>query len=302
VASVSRVRLSVSKPFSLKGTVLGYGYWELPPFHWDGAVLRRAESLDGDVHLLAIRESPSGSRGWARLVLSLLSRGRLSPAARRELVRRTRTMLGLDHDLREFYALCRREPRLRRIPRLGLGRLLRGTTLFEDLVKTITWTNTTWAQAVKMIGKLGALGDSCPVVPRFRAWPGPARILEAGPRYLEREAKLGYRTAYILELAERVVGGDLDLEGVEAIREPEVLAKALLGIKGVGPASAAYLLAMLGHHDRPILDSATLAYLARTYFRGRTPSSSQVERRLARYGRWKGRVMWFDYWLGRKEP
>ena len=60
--------------------------------------------------------------------------------------------------------------------------------------------------------------------------------------------------------------------------------------------------AMLGHHDRPILDSATLAYLARTYFRGRTPSSSQVERRLARYGRWKGRVMWFDYWLGRKEP
>jgi hypothetical protein len=60
----------------------------------------------------------------------------------------------------------------------------------------------------------------------------------------------------------------------------------------------AYLQAMLGHYDRPILDSATLGYLAKAYFRGRKPSPQQVEKRLAPYGRWKGLILWFDLWIG----
>lgn len=293
-----RLGLSVSKPFSLRGTVLGYGYYELPPFHWDGAVLRRAESLDGRVCLLEVRERPSRSPGRAALVVSLRSDTALAAAARQELARRTRSMLRLDHDLTEFYALCRREPGLRRIPRLGLGRLLRGTSLFEDLVKAIAWTNTSWAQAVKMIRRIGDLGDPCPVAPVFRAWPRPAQILEAGRRYLEHEARLGYRVAYILELAERVASGSLDLEKIEGIQDPLVLAEALLEITGVGPTSVAYLQAMLGHYDRPVLDSATLAYLAKFHFRGRRPTASQVGKKLAPYGRWQGLILWFDYWVG----
>ncbi len=278
--------------------MLGYGYHELPPFRWNGAVLRRAEAVDGRVYLLGIREQPARSSSQAALVLSLSSAAQLPAAVRQELAKRTRSALRLDQHLDEFYALCRREPRLRRVPRLGLGRLLRGTGLFEDLVKTIAWTNTTWPQAVRMIRRLGELGDPCPVAAGFRTWPGPAQILEAGRRYLEREARLGYRTAYILELAERVALGDLDLEKLEGTLAAAELAAALLGIKGVGPASVAYLQAMLGHYDRPILDSATLAYLAKTYFRGRRPTLKQVERRFAVYGRWRGLILWFDYWLG----
>ena len=295
---IFQLRLSVSQPFSLRGTVLGYGYSQLPPFQWDGAVLRRAESLDSRVYLLEVRERLSRSPGRATLALSLASDMPLSPTARQELVRRIRSMLRLDHDLSEFFALCRREPRLRKIPRLGLGRLLRGTSLFEDVVKAIAWTNTTWPQAVKMIQRLGDLGDSCPVAPACRTWPEPALILEAGPRYLKREARLGYRAAYILELAERVISGDLDLEKIEGIEDSATLAKALLGIKGVGPASVAYLQAMLGHYERPILDSATLAYLAEAHFRGRRPTARQVEKMLSAYGRWRGLILWFDYWVG----
>lgn len=278
--------------------MLGYGYYELPPFHWDGVVLRRAESLNGRVVLLELSERPSRSPRRTTPVLSLSSDTALEPAAREELVRRARGMLRLDQDLSEFYALCRREPRLRRIPSLCLGRLLRGTSLFEDLVKAIAWTNTSWPQAVKMIRRLGDLGDPCPFAPDCRTWPGPRRIVEAGPRYLTREARLGYRAAYILELARRVVSGDLGLEKIEGIQDSEELARALLGIKGVGPASVAYLQAMLGHYTRPILDSATLAYLAKAHFGGRRPTAKQVERRFSAYGRWRGLVLWFDYWVG----
>jgi len=223
VTHVSRLHLSVSKPFSLRGTVLGYGYHELPPFRWNGAVLKRAEAVDGRVYLLAIREQPARSSRHAALVLSVSSAALLPAAVRQELVKRTRRALRLDQNLDEFYALCRREPRLRWVPRLGLGRLLRGTALFEDLVKTIAWTNTTWPQAVRMIRRLGELGDPCPVAEGFKAWPGPAQILQAGRRYLEPEARLGYRAAYILELAERVAFGGLDLEKLEGTLAADLL-------------------------------------------------------------------------------
>lgn len=293
-----RIVLRVPRPFSLAGTVLGYGYYELPPCCWDGRSLRRAEALDGAVYLLHCRDLPLGSRTEAAVRLTIAGDRPIEAHSQRELVRRTRVMLGLGHNLAEFYAICRREPHLRSIPRFGAGRLLRGTTLFEDTVKAIAWTNTTWPQAVKMIGKLGALGEPCPAAPDLRSWPSPERITKAGRRYLEGEAKLGYRTIYILELAERVVSGDLDLASIEGIEDSEKQAKALLGIKGAGPATVAYLQAMLGHYDRPVLDSATLGYLAKTYFRGRTPSPKQVERKLAVYGRWRGLILWFDYWLG----
>ncbi|MFQ5521489.1 MAG: DNA-3-methyladenine glycosylase family protein, partial [Candidatus Methylomirabilia bacterium] len=297
VAHVFRRRLTVSRPFSLKGTVLGYGYYQLPPVQWDGSVLRRAEPLDGRVSLLEVRERAVRSLKQAQVRVSIFSDVPRPSAAHEELVRRTRTMLRLDEDLEGFYALCRREPRLRLVPRLGLGRLLRGTSLFEDLVKTIAWTNTTWLQAVRMIRRLGDLGDPCPIAPMFRTWPSPARILEAGSRYLEREARLGYRVPYILELAERVITGDLDPVEIEGIHDSGEQARTLLRITGVGPASVAYLQAMLGHYDRPVLDSATLAYLATAHFR-RRPTARQVERRIARYGRWKGLALWFDYWIG----
>lgn len=295
---VHRVRLSVRRPFTLAGTVLGYGYYELPPFSWDGATLSRAEACDGSVSLVECREAASRSTARARVEVTIRADRLLSPETRAELARRARTMLRLDHDLSGFYALCRGQARFRLILRLGVGRLLRGATLFEDTVKAIAWTNTTWPQAVKMVKRVGELGSPCPVAPERRAWPGPERILRAGRRYLEREAKLGYRAAYIVELAERVVTGDMDLEAIAAMEDSGEMAKALLGIKGVGPASVAYLQAMLGRYDRPILDSATLGYLAKTYFRGRRPSPKQVERRFTPYGRWKALVLWFDYWIG----
>ena len=295
--TVHRISLSVRRPFTLAGTVLGYGYYELPPCSWDGLTFRRAETVDGVVSLMECRQAVSRSRMAAAVAVTIRADRPLSPESCAELARRARITLRLDHDLSGFYALCRMDARLRAIPKYGVGRLIRGTTLFEDTVKAIAWTNTTWTQAVKMIRSIGELGSPCPVVPELRAWPDPERILGAGLRYLEGEAKLGYRAAYIMELAERVSSGDLDLEAMAALEDSNEMAKALLGIRGVGPASVAYLQAMLGHYDRPILDSATLGYLAKTYFRGRKPSPQQVAKRLAPYGRWKGLIMWFDYWV-----
>ncbi len=275
--------------------MLGYGYWELPPLLWDGAArLARAEELDGTVYLLELSAAPARSRGQAFVDLVIApDPGGSLPI----LAGRARKMLRLDDDLTGFYRLCRTDARLRAVPRLGAGRLIRGTTLFEDTVKAIAWTNTTWTQAVRMIRAIGALGRVCDARPTLRAWPDPDTILAAGRPYLERTARLGYRAGYILDLARRVVEGRCDLDAIERMEDGAEQARALLGLRGVGPASAAYLQAMLGCYERPVLDSATLGSLSRAYFRGRRPTPAQVERRLARYGRWKGLVLWFGHWV-----
>src|SRR5437867_5612165 len=136
----AEITLSARGRFDLRATVLSYGYYQLPPYRWEDGprqVLRRAEQLpDGSVYLLEVRPAPGGVR------LRVTGKDADDLVVLAPLAARMRKALRLDEDFREFHRLCRREPWLRPIARLGLGRMLRGTSLFEDLVKAIAWTNT----------------------------------------------------------------------------------------------------------------------------------------------------------------
>jgi len=64
---------------------------------------------------------------------------------------------------------------------------------------------------------------------------------------LRSEAGLGYRAPYVVELAQAVAWGDLDLESLKADDIPTAdVRKTLLAIKGVGAYAAANLLMILG--------------------------------------------------------
>jgi 3-methyladenine DNA glycosylase/8-oxoguanine DNA glycosylase len=227
----------------------------------------------------------------------------IDQAITRELVATSRAMLRLDEDLAEFHALCRRVSWLAPIPRLGVGRLMRGSSLWEDVVKAVSWTNTTWAQAVKMVSRIATLGDPCPAAPGLRAWPTPTQLVQAGLPFLRQEAKLGYRAAYLINLAREVQTGKIDLDDLDKrarALQSSHLARELMTIKGVGPASAAYLLSMLGHYDHLIVDSATRAFIARRFFKGQIPEGKAIERPFSPLGHWRGLGLWFGFWLSRK--
>jgi 3-methyladenine DNA glycosylase/8-oxoguanine DNA glycosylase len=294
----STVVLSVPRPFDLRAAVHSYGYYELPPCRWDdgsGTLFRAERGADGRAYLLAVSEAGTSAPGYVELRVSITGRrrGRSTTAGLIAAVRKT---LRLAEDLRPFYALCRGQAALRVLPRLGVGRLMRGSSLFEDLVKAISWTNTEWSQAVRMIGRIGELGDPCPGAVGLRAFPSPAQVCEAGLRFLRDEARLGYRAAYVFELAERTCSGDLDLEAFEAraaTMSAEQAARQLRQIKGVGKASAAYVLVMLGHYEHLILDSWTRACAARLFFGGRDAKDAEIEALFEKFGRWRALVAWF---------
>ncbi|MEE9296857.1 MAG: hypothetical protein V3W34_18080 [Phycisphaerae bacterium] len=214
--------------------------------------------------------------------------------------KRTATMLRADLDLDEFYKLAAAHDRLAAIPRIGAGRLLRSVSISEAVIKTICGTNVNWAQAVKMINRIGQLGPCLKNFRNLNAWPTPAEILAAGEDYLLNVARVGYRCKSIVAFCRAVREGSFDAEGLDAFaasNDSEQLRKRLLSIKGIGPAGAHFLLGQLGHFDRVSVDSWTMTYVSGRYLNGRKPTVKQVEKIYERYGRWRSLVWWFEQWL-----
>src|SRR5262249_51647060 len=73
----------------------------------------------------------------------------------------------------------------------GGGRLLRGSTFYEDFVKTVLTINTTWSSTCRMNSALVAdLGGG--------GFPRPAMILECGEARLRTNARVGFRAPTLI--------------------------------------------------------------------------------------------------------
>jgi 3-methyladenine DNA glycosylase/8-oxoguanine DNA glycosylase len=207
-------------------------------------------------------------------------------------------MLGLDQDFSAFYAATRGEPKLAQAQALARGRVLRSPTLFEDVLKTIATTNTTWGGTIRMIDALTKLyGQALPADPARRAFPTPERLAGVDADSLRAEVKLGYRAPYVLALAQDVASGALDLETLRDSDLPTPdLRKRLLAIKGVGAYAAANLLVILGRYDYIPVDSWAMSQVSREWYDGRPVSEKEVNAAFERWGAWKGLAFWCWEW------
>jgi N-glycosylase/DNA lyase len=295
-------RLDVRKPFSLFSTVVSHGWYETLPFVWvesEQSLLRAEELRDGRVMLVRVEETRSPQRNHVGLAITVTGEGAKDPGVAGEMSRRVDVILHTSEDLRGFYELCNQVPELHEARRLGAGRCMRAPTLWEDVLKTILGTNVTWRQAVTMINRLAQLGDVCPAMPELRSWPSPGQVARAKEKYLRNTVRAGYRSPYIIELAQEQKSGAIDLETIDGAAKKlseQELYKKLVALKGVGKSSAHFLMNLLGHYDHLPVDSATYAYATRELFNGRRPTEKQIRRRYARYGKWQSLAYWFERW------
>src|SRR5262249_48402209 len=172
----------------------------------------------------------------------------------------------------------------------GAGRIVRSPTVFEDVVKTICTTNTSWSATVRMTTALvDQLGRESP--DGHRAFPLPAAMAEAGDGFCRRAGRAGYRGAYLRSLAASVADGILDLE---ALNDPELgddeVAERLLALPGCGPYATAHMMMLLGRYSRLIFDSWTRPAYAR--LNGRKAADRTIERRFRRYRDYAGLAFW----------
>ena len=257
-----------------------HGWYRLAPFRWsaDEGVLRRKEALAEGVVELAID----------------VRRGKLhirGATTSEELTRRITRMLQLDVDTSEFVALARESERHAWVAEAGFGRLLCGTSIWEDAVKIIATTNTMWSQTVRMVELLVA---KCG---RDGAFPTPREVVRFSEEELQRDCRLGYRAKSIHTLASRIVSGELDLKALGDRTLPTAtLFRNYQTLPGIGTYGAAHLLAMDGRHDFIAVDSEFRRFVRETYHRGRRVSDAAMLRRYNKWGRWKYLAYWSELW------
>ncbi len=295
-----QIELNARPPFSLRAVVRSHGWAVLAPMQprpdYDGVM-----TFDrlGSGRVIRLEIAP-GSSDDAVQVLAEPGAGQrpLDAGEQAEVRRKVAWMLDLDRDLAPFYALAAAEPKLAAVVEGAQGRILRSPTLFEDVVKTILTTNTTWGGTKRMAAAfVERLGAPWPGDPAHRAFPTPAAVAGVGAEVLRQEVRLGYRAPYVHRLARAIEAGDLDLEALATTDlETPALRKRLLALAGIGPYAAANLLLMLGRTDYIPIDTAAYKVVSHEWHNGQPVSDADIESRFAHWGPWKALAFWFWDW------
>jgi N-glycosylase/DNA lyase len=281
-AALIELRGAGGEPVDFVRTVLSHGVADLLP----NVIAEDGSSLDTVL--------PAEGRAWVvRLVPEGAERARLEtdgPSA--GIAGQVRHMLRLEDDLSTFYARAADDPDLAWAAQ-GAGRLLRSPTVFEDVVKTICTTNTTWSATVRMVTALvQTLGMPAEGAPERRTFPTPQAMAEASDDFYVGVAKTGYRGAYLQSLSADVAAGRLDLEALDDPEMPDdEAAERLLALPGVGPYACAHVMMLLGRYGRLVLDSWTRPKYRQVSGRPRVTDKG-IERTFRRYREYAGLAFW----------
>jgi len=204
-------------------------------------------------------------------------------------------MFQLGVDTSEFVNLSRNSPTHAWVESSGFGRLLCGATLFEDVVKIITTTNTMWRQTMRMTE---LLVDKCGRKTKSgRTFPRPEDVARFSADELQEDCRLGYRARSVHSLGSGIVDGSIDMNALsDPSQSTEELFKSYRELPGIGPYGAAHLLAMDGRHDFIAVDTEFRRFVRERYHGGRAVSDRAMLRRYAKWGRWKYLAYWSELW------
>lgn len=290
------MRLIVSAPddFDFRTAVCSHGFFVLAPNRWDPAraTLHTTITLDENTAVtVRISEAP-------RRKIAIQTTAALSPAHRAATKTAVTRMLRVDEDLTAFHDLCRNSATHRLAADMRFGRLIRGTDLFEDIVKVICTCNVTWRQTVSMVDRIVSHWGvpANPSDPALRGFPSPARLASAGVTHLRDKARLGYRAVFVHRLAADIAEGRLDLAPFSAYAGPtDDLVRELRSMHGVGDYAASHITMLLGRYDRLAIDSETLRFLKARHPRRRwTPAA--IRRYYESWYPYQFLAYWFELW------
>ncbi|HSW09331.1 MAG TPA: hypothetical protein VLK32_00290 [Bacillota bacterium] len=282
--------LTGHESFAFWPTVWSHGWCELPPFAvspGDQTLERILELPDG----IPVRLLLKGNNNEVEVAVE--TRRTLSEGDLKFIGITVRHILAMDADLSSLHELVKAEPEFHWIATTKAGRLLRSPTVFEDLVKTLCTTNTTWKQTRNMVRRLcESLGIS--FAEHRNTFPGPSAIAGSSEDVL-KAAGLGYRAPYLLNLAICAANGELDVEGWgHSDVSSEKLARAMARVRGIGPYASANMLRVLGRTDHLYVENWMIRNFSIKRNGGKPATSSDLGQYYSRFGAWRGIMLWLD--------
>jgi len=300
--TVTPLTVSLPAGFDFWRTVYSHGWCSLLPFRVDKTLETFSRLLrleNGALIDCTVKPSRNRLRIEARSISPLTKDQKLETQALLS------TCLRLGENFSAFHSEARRYPQYRWIARTGVGRLLRAPTVFEDLVKMMCTTNCSWSLTTIIVHNLvGELGET--LSDGLRAFPTPEAIAGSSEKFMRKTIRAGYRSPYLIECAERVASGELDVESWRtSALSTEDLLELVMDVKGIGPYAAGNLLRLLGRYNHLALDSWVRSQYAQLHHNGRKVSDRTIERAYHSLGRWRGLFFWLEMtrsWFDKKFP
>jgi DNA-3-methyladenine glycosylase II len=209
---------------------------------WDGETYRRALRLSEGVAEIDVRQV--GPCDAPRLEV-VVAAEQILPGARAEVTAILQRMLGLDVDLHDFYRRAAGDRHLRPLVDRFQGlKPPRFPSVFECLVNAIACQQLTLTVGIGLLNRLaegyGPATAAAGTIPA-PAFPDPGDLSTADP---DAVRKLGFSTAKaraLVELAQRISEGALDLEQLAGV-DDDAASATLQALRGIGRWSAEYAL------------------------------------------------------------
>ena len=265
--------ISSNNSLSLKYTVLSHGWFQLAPWKWDhhNEILSRIEPCPDD-SLTLISCSQIGPKS---LFVQIPQTG-FELLGEQWINRTVNRWLSLDWDPTPAIELSRRiDPEISNFLQIGGGRFLRGTSFYEDCIKTILTINANWKFTRRMANEITMnLGGG--------VFPTPVKMIKAGSAALKRYLRLGFRAEVICEVSSQLLDkGIINEWGI--LQKEDLCYEDMIQFRGLGPYSVNHIL-MLMHDFRTIpVDSEVVSYCNQIL----KIESSEVQDHFARWGNYR---------------
>lgn len=288
-----KVVVDLPENFNFEAATTDHGWYSLPPFYLgkDKKTLTRVEKMQSGKILIWEIENRTN-----QLHIKINEDRKLTDKEIVEIVQKVEWIYRINEDLTDFYELCRKNEGWSEVVSLQRGRLLRSPSLFEDIIKTILTTNTTWSRTMSMTENVVKyLGENYSDNSEMYAFPTPEAILEKGEEFLNTTVKLGYRSKYIYEFAKDYSNGMYNFEEWLNPNIPtEKVASEINKINGVGPYALSIILMLVGRYDFLPIDSEFKKHVKTKYYPDVTPSKAQMEKIYEEWQEYKFLAYWFD--------
>jgi len=208
---------------------------------WDGTTYRRIVVVNGRATELAVHQAGAPAAPSLQVTVTPAPRTDADRWHLRSLLDR---LLGLRVDLSPWYALARRDPRLRRLADQFQGvKPPRFPTVFEALVNAFACQQLSLEAGLTLLNRLSAECGAYFDTPTgaAHAFPEPNDLAQMAPNALRAIGFSRQKARALLELARAITEQHLNLEQF-AQEGDNAIGKHLLELRGVGRWTAEYAL------------------------------------------------------------
>lgn len=248
------IRITSPSRISLKLTVDSHGWVDLVPWAWDesSGKLSRYDLIGPNLEGMITVDQTSPTA----LELTVDANKPVNDlSGARDLVIR---WLSIDWSPNDAIVVAGElDRRISKLLEIGAGRMLRGSTFYEDFVKTICTIQINWSGTKRMLNSLMELSGT-------NFFPTPVDILSVGEQNLRQKAKLGFRATTLIKSTDKLLSqGWIDDYGNSL--HDSISKEVLIGLNGIGPYSADHMRVLQRDFSSIPVDSVVSKYCKERY-------------------------------------